>query len=161
MCFLCGCHLVSCSAFNMRVRTTILSISVAADDLQDPGRFTKTPDGGLHQAIHSPNFYLTGSFAGNVKTDEFQLVQPWARTCQQGTLGFGLHCHLKRAVIKVTSGIYHPQGERQDSSALVNLLPSQWHCTDAISVSCIVPKLPTSVRNSKFYFILFESNGFP
>lgn len=75
--------------------------------------------------------------------------------------GLGLDSHLKRAAKKVTSVIYHPQGERQDSSALVNLLPRQWHCTDAISVSCIVPKLSTSVRNSKFYFILFEWNGFP
>lgn len=164
--FHCGCPIAPRSTYNLeytlRAYTAILgATNLAADDLQDPWLFKII----LKKVCTKPSIAPTSTspvyLLGMGKLMKFNLHSHDQGPSQWGTLGFGVDHHLQCAVIKVSFGIYHLQGERQDSSALVNLLASQWHCWDAIAVFCVVPKLSTSVRNSKFYFLSFKWNGLP
>lgn len=148
--------------YTLRAYTAILDVTnLAADDLQDP-RLLKII---LKKVSTKPSIAPTSTslvyLLAMWKLMKFNLCSHEQGPSQLGTLGFRVDHHLQCTVIKISFGIYHLQGERQDSAALVNLRLSQRHCWGTITMSCVVPKLWTSVRNSNFYFLSFKWNGLP
>jgi len=128
----CGCPLAPRSTCDLestqRAYTASLGVTnLAADHLQDPQLFKIILDKVCTKPTTAPTSTSLVYLLGMWKLRKSNLRSHEQGPSQQGTLGFGVDYHLQCAVLKVSFGVCHMQGERQDSSALVNLLPSLWY----------------------------------